>query len=267
MTDDVPAGQGHRASVRGTLMLEIDLGAVAHRAMWGYGSIPPWPGTPPSESGSRPAGTRAAIITGRFWVVARSQRTSKPASPGMNALVTAIFDLTRGAAGRTPSCRLRARSGQGRGLLPMTVFAADSTFVVCNYGGASVLDSAGDGGGGEARPAFILLRLPRGCLCRSVSARSTRGYTGIGGKDGAMDEQYPARTIAKWFIAWAERRAGRAFQPQAPEAPVLRAGPPHRQVRVRAVRRRDPGLVTWPCHARGLAGVQEVLRIADPARR
>jgi hypothetical protein len=162
----------------------------------------------------------------------------------------------------------RKERGEDAVFYRMTVFAADGTFVVRNYGGASVLDSAGDGGSGiEAWPAFILLRLPRGCLCRSVSARFTRGYTGIGGKDGAMDDQYPARTVAKWFIAWAERRAGRAFQPQAPEAPVLRAGPPPRQVRVRAVRRRDPGLVTWPCHARGLPGVQEVLRIADPARR
>lgn len=41
MADDVPAGQGHRTLARGTLMLEIDLGAVAHRAMWGMGVDPP----------------------------------------------------------------------------------------------------------------------------------------------------------------------------------------------------------------------------------
>jgi hypothetical protein len=41
MADDVPAGQDHRALVRGTLMLEIDLGPVAYGAMWGYGVDPP----------------------------------------------------------------------------------------------------------------------------------------------------------------------------------------------------------------------------------
>jgi hypothetical protein len=41
MADSVPAGQGHRASARCPLTLEIDLGAVAYRAMWGNGVDPP----------------------------------------------------------------------------------------------------------------------------------------------------------------------------------------------------------------------------------
>jgi hypothetical protein len=38
--DSVPARQEHRAPAGGTWRLEIYLGAVAHRAMWGYGVDP-----------------------------------------------------------------------------------------------------------------------------------------------------------------------------------------------------------------------------------
>jgi hypothetical protein len=41
MANSVPAGQGHKDSVPDIFMPEIDLGAVAHRAIWGYGVDPP----------------------------------------------------------------------------------------------------------------------------------------------------------------------------------------------------------------------------------
>ena len=41
MANSVPAGQRHNDSVRDIFRPEIDLGAVAHRAIWGYGVDPP----------------------------------------------------------------------------------------------------------------------------------------------------------------------------------------------------------------------------------
>ena len=49
--------------------------------------VPPRPETPPSESDSHPAGSRAAVMTRRFWAAARLADAARPAPRGVNALV------------------------------------------------------------------------------------------------------------------------------------------------------------------------------------
>jgi hypothetical protein len=60
----LPLGQRQRlctsGDIRAVRVREINIGTVACRGMSGYGIGPPWPGTPPSGSGSRFAG---ALVT------------------------------------------------------------------------------------------------------------------------------------------------------------------------------------------------------------
>ena len=76
-----------------------------------------------------PAGTRAVVMTKRFWVAARSADVPKPAFPGMNALVTTIFDLTPRAAPKRrgqPQVNGRFMKGPAQAM-PVTAQAAAFT--------------------------------------------------------------------------------------------------------------------------------------------